>query len=87
MYVDSTSDNPNQASWEEALRAFNTSLVNTVRSMGPSEFASCLDEMLSLMCLHVFPVCDYSSAVSRPRQVRIYTNILVSLCVFVYVQA
>ena len=83
VYVNSTIDNPNQASWENALLTFNTSLVNTIGSLGASQFASCMDEMLSLVCFNVFPVCDYSSsAVSRPRQVHniIYT---LSVCVCV----
>ena len=65
--MNSTSESANQAFWENALVSFNTSLVNTVRSQGAA--SSCVEEILSLMCFHVFPVCDYDSSVSRPRQV------------------
>ena len=73
VFVDSRNDGGqvmSQASWENALRNFNVSLINTVISEGAPQ--SCVDEILSLMCFDTFPACDYGHNVSRPRQVCIY---------------
>ena len=57
-----------QAYWEDAMVNFKSSLETTVQSAGAPQ--SCVDDMLSLLCFHTFPVCDYSSNTSVPRQVR-----------------
>ena len=56
-----------QAYWENAMMNFKSSLENTVRSEGAPQ--SCVDDILSLLCFHTFPVCDYNSKTSVPRQV------------------
>ena len=73
VFVDSRNNGGrvmDQAFWEDALRNFNESVVNTVRSEGAPQ--SCVDEILSLMCFNTFPACDYGHPDSRPRQVCIY---------------
>ena len=57
-----------QAYWEDAMVNFKSSLETSVQSAGAPQ--SCVDDMLSLLCFHIFPVCDYSSNTSVPRQVR-----------------
>jgi len=58
-----------QAYWENAMVNFNASLETTVQSEGAPQ--SCVDEILSLLCFYTFPVCDYNSKTSVPRQVHI----------------
>ena len=57
----------NQAYYEGAMVNFNSSLETIVSRNGAPSF--CVDDILSLLCFHTFPVCDYNSNTSVPRQV------------------
>jgi len=64
-----------QAYWENAMLDFKSSLEATVKRESVPQ--SCVDDILSLLCFHTFPVCDYSNNTSVPRQVWHYVYVIV----------